>query len=440
LFAFSDLLHLSYFSHFSHHIHFFMSAPIFIHNDPVFGLYAHTTAEQTAVIDRAFDEESGDINPDAAKRLKRDGFDLILFSYKSINALRDDAIYTGLNFQSAPPPAAVGSTAAGSTTTVGSAAAGSADAAPEFHYPPHLVRLITLGEEKRHGEQRLSEKDRPGDYYRKLGITPSDIPAPMRMYHDPEIIYMQNHGNRLPAVWARFHVLRALVELRAPGIAQILLDNLRNSDDDDEIAIEDSIDLIPKLDEDQCSLAIAALRDNVNAGDSSGDYDRFSNTLPEMAEKIVDYHPNLRAACLDAVRKQLENHPVNDHLYNGFLVSALIHCEAVESIALIEQAYTAGNVDLTICGDLEDVQLSLGLREKRDTPRPHYFAKFRRALRRADGCDDEDDDDDAGSFNHAPFHLAAPKIGRNDPCPCGSGKKYKKCCMDKDMEAERLET
>lgn len=24
--------------------------------------------------------------------------------------------------------------------------------------------------------------------------------------------------------------------------------------------------------------------------------------------------------------------------------------------------------------------------------------------------------------------LAGPKTGRNDPCPCGSGKKYKKCC------------
>ena len=23
---------------------------------------------------------------------------------------------------------------------------------------------------------------------------------------------------------------------------------------------------------------------------------------------------------------------------------------------------------------------------------------------------------------------AAPKVGRNDPCPCGSGKKYKNCC------------
>lgn len=23
------------------------------------------------------------------------------------------------------------------------------------------------------------------------------------------------------------------------------------------------------------------------------------------------------------------------------------------------------------------------------------------------------------------------KIGRNTPCPCGSGQKYKKCCLDK---------
>ena len=29
------------------------------------------------------------------------------------------------------------------------------------------------------------------------------------------------------------------------------------------------------------------------------------------------------------------------------------------------------------------------------------------------------------------------KVGPNDPCPCGSGKKYKKCCRDKDLAAER---
>jgi len=28
------------------------------------------------------------------------------------------------------------------------------------------------------------------------------------------------------------------------------------------------------------------------------------------------------------------------------------------------------------------------------------------------------------------FVRAEPKIGSNDPCPCGSGKKYKKCCLN----------
>jgi tetratricopeptide (TPR) repeat protein len=29
------------------------------------------------------------------------------------------------------------------------------------------------------------------------------------------------------------------------------------------------------------------------------------------------------------------------------------------------------------------------------------------------------------------------KTGRNDPCPCGSGKKYKKCCLPKQAAAQR---
>jgi preprotein translocase subunit SecA len=33
------------------------------------------------------------------------------------------------------------------------------------------------------------------------------------------------------------------------------------------------------------------------------------------------------------------------------------------------------------------------------------------------------------------FRREEPKAGRNDPCPCGSGKKYKKCCMLKEEQA-----
>lgn len=30
-----------------------------------------------------------------------------------------------------------------------------------------------------------------------------------------------------------------------------------------------------------------------------------------------------------------------------------------------------------------------------------------------------------------PVKASSPKVGRNDPCPCGSGKKYKHCCLAK---------
>ena len=34
----------------------------------------------------------------------------------------------------------------------------------------------------------------------------------------------------------------------------------------------------------------------------------------------------------------------------------------------------------------------------------------------------------AGAEKAKPVTNSSAKAGRNDPCPCGSGKKYKKCC------------
>lgn len=41
-----------------------------------------------------------------------------------------------------------------------------------------------------------------------------------------------------------------------------------------------------------------------------------------------------------------------------------------------------------------------------------------------------------GPIVHSGYTVrrAVARIGRNDPCPCGSGKKYKKCCIEKDQE------
>ena len=36
-------------------------------------------------------------------------------------------------------------------------------------------------------------------------------------------------------------------------------------------------------------------------------------------------------------------------------------------------------------------------------------------------------------ISHAPIRRNEPKVGRNDPCPCGSGRKYKSCHGSSDM-------
>jgi preprotein translocase subunit SecA len=39
--------------------------------------------------------------------------------------------------------------------------------------------------------------------------------------------------------------------------------------------------------------------------------------------------------------------------------------------------------------------------------------------------------DDSLERKPAPILRLEQKVGRNDPCPCDSGKKYKKCCLNK---------
>ena len=103
---------------------------------------------------------------------------------------------------------------------------------------------------------------------------------------------------------------------------------------------------------------------------------------------------------------------------NGLVIAYLIELEAVDSIGAIRKAFYNGNVDLTVAGDIEDVEILLGLRTERETPHPNYFNPEIEKL--------------SAAFDS--FKGKKKKIGKNDPCPCGSGKKYKKCCLNKGSE------
>ncbi len=118
-----------------------------------------------------------------------------------------------------------------------------------------------------------------------------------------------------------------------------------------------------------------------------------------------------------------------------------------EAIGELQRAYEEGLVD-TAAIDWQDVEDALNLGKQSAMQRGQYRAPLVTDLaeamgwmqcfheREENGGPDEREMDSekevlatlSEGYTIAPVRRAIPKIGRNEPCPCGSGKKYKKCC------------
>ncbi len=123
----------------------------------------------------------------------------------------------------------------------------------------------------------------------------------------------------------------------------------------------------------------------------------------------------------------------------AFLVCEIISINGVGLLPEIEKLFELGYVSENICGSLKDVQKDIG-----EPPKIDFNAKLLNTYDRyekitttwAGYTEEEDDDDDLPDIDFPPVtevfpELINPKVGRNDPCPCGSGKKHKKCCLNK---------
>jgi len=82
-----------------------------------------------------------------------------------------------------------------------------------------------------------------------------------------------------------------------------------------------------------------------------------------------------------------------------------------------------GRIQSNVLGKLFRVQVQV-----EDDSMPEYRHKKRRMSLQHGQAQAAD-----GGGKTKTVRRAAPRIGRNDPCPCGSGKKYKKCHMEKDQ-------
>lgn len=124
------------------------------------------------------------------------------------------------------------------------------------------------------------------------------------------------------------------------------------------------------------------------------------------------------------------------------LVNFCIEFEVSPFLDDIKQAFDLGLVDLQVVNLQDVLYLGKNKQHSRYKTDPHYQS-IKDATQEMSwwACFQEDEDKemffehthqhsgDCGC-NNTTFKHTIPKLGRNDPCHCGSGKKYKKCCLN----------
>jgi hypothetical protein len=222
-------------------------------------------------------------------------------------------------------------------------------------YAPPLDKLLTLG------DAHDSMAHWPD--YLALGLGPEHIPDLICLALDEELHVADSESLE---VWAPIHAWRALGQLRAEAAVEPLTGLLHQIDDDDDDWVGEEL---PEVYGMIGPAAIPALEAYL-ADSSHGLWARVaaSASLSEIGRR----HPASRAECVAALTRQLERYEENDKTINADVIAALIELKSVETAPLMERAFAARRVDNSVSGDWEDVQIELGLRQMRATPKPNY--------------------------------------------------------------------
>lgn len=173
----------------------------------------------------------------------------------------------------------------------------------------------------------------------------------------------------------------------------------------------------------------------------------------ESLAKIIDDSSKERNYFIEEYREVLnvfidnaadENYADPDAI--GFIISDIVDLGLRELLPEIKKLFDLEIVGFWICGDYEEIEEDIIEQpdgQDLEFIKNDFFKKYRElsdyetdaaALTNDENYYKELFDEEilkrAMEDNFFEPPLEKPnKIGRNDPCPCGSGKKYKKCCM-----------
>ena len=154
--------------------------------------------------------------------------------------------------------------------------------------------------------------------------------------------------------------------------------------------------------------------------------------------------------CMDLLSHRLQKRP--SYIWDETITIAE-YLRLTETLPLIEEAYQRGwanpgtqsfeEVADGMDQPLTEEKLNEWREKVEDFKTEREIAFFARNWSDEDGFSSEDTADLLQEPKEARRQQQQPKsskVGRNEPCPCGSGKKYKRCCIDQKVDPEILDT
>lgn len=240
--------------------------------------------------------------------------------------------------------------------------------------------------------------------YLQYGFTDADVPALVELVIDPEFNEMLSDNN---AVWVPLHAWRTLGQLKSTEAIQPLVDMFDSWEKNEDQWALFEIPLVMGM------IGSPAIEPLAKYSKEKHHSEFALAAALEALKEIAVTKPHYRTDVLEVYRQYMSKPYVSMSALNGLLMCFLSDLNAKELIDEIRFMYEQDCIDISVIGDLEDMEIELGFRTNRITPELDYGALL--------GFRDEVEE---------PIVREKVKVGRNEPCPCGSGKKFKKCCLN----------
>lgn len=187
------------------------------------------------------------------------------------------------------------------------------------------------------------------------------------------------------------------------------------------------------------------------SGYSDFAYYPIIEALNQMAFEKPELKPEILLLFENSIDELLKNPWEGAITMASEIVCSLVDHEAKHLLKKIKQLYDAELIDTFMCGDYDSIEEDISnkafskFQQQKEVRKPlerleeymdwwqtwEPLAPSFSGASHLSSFEKPEDDLKYIASGQGTYKRSNPKIGRNDPCPCGSGKKYKKCCLNK---------